>query len=109
VPHPFIQLPTRCRWLTEGLTLTTNERYDMYDKEAQRKEAEEISDLEAQWYRGFPKVVDVVNVITEDDIVCGCGCQGTEVHDECACGEQSCFWCADTLVGTDLTDDCIPF
>jgi len=76
----------------------------------------EFTDMDLQWFRGGPTVVEVVNVITETDIVgdedervCGCGCQGTEVHDECTCGKQSCFWCCDTLVYTSPTDADIPF
>lgn len=122
--------------------------------EKSRQDAE-ISDLEAQWFHGFPEVVEVVNLVTEDDIVaevydcnvpgdcgnlveapslgcvecldaawaededdmvCGCGCQGTEDHGVCGCGlkvvapgavcaycatiapcecgSHDCFWCA---------------
>jgi len=113
-------LPCGGRWLSEGFFTTSNERYDMYDEEAQRKEAEEISDLEAQWFRGFPKVVEVVNLVTEGDIVgevCPCGTDVVapgEVCDYCAtialceCGSHDCFWCAPT-VATFPTDADIPF
>lgn len=68
---------------------------------------EEFSDMELQWFLGFPKVVDVVNVITEDDIVgevhtCGMcnvptgfpyvgncdACSDILYADYCACGEE---------------------
>ena len=58
-----------------------------------------FSDMELQWFHGFPTVADVGNVTTEDD---------TE-GEECGCGEQTCFWCCDTQVGMELTDNDIPF